>query len=257
VAISLNHKIIGQGDPIVILHGLFGTLDNWATFGKRLDESGFMSVLVDQRDHGRSPHTDQFDYGHLATDLLRFSEENWIHKTILIGHSMGGKTGLKFVSEHADMVSKFICIDIGIKQYDHGHQDVFDALHAVDIDIVETRDQVQDILMSHLNDLGTVLFLMKNLSRRKEGGFEWKMNLPLLYRDYDNILSAIDFDSPCDIDTLFIRGGNSHYILDEDIPAIKAALPNSKIVTIPDAGHWVHVDKPIELFDQIIAFIKR
>jgi esterase len=255
--ISLNHKIIGQGDPIVILHGLFGTLDNWATFGKRFEDKGYMSFLLDQRDHGRSPHTDQFDYQHLADDLYHFLEDNWIHETVLIGHSMGGKTGLKFVADHGHMISKFVCIDIGIKQYVHGHQDVFDALHAVDIDRVESRDEVQSVLMEHLHDLGTVLFLMKNLSRRKEGGFEWKMNLPLLYKDYDNILAAIDFDTPCEVETLFIRGANSRYIIDDDIPAIKASLPNSTIITIPDAGHWVHVDKPIELFDQIIAFISR
>ncbi len=216
-----------------------------------------MTFLLDQRDHGRSPHTTHFDYPSLAEDLYHFLDSNWIHKTILIGHSMGGKTGLQFCAEHSDMVSKFVCIDIGPKEYYSGHQDVFDALNAIKINKVNSRDQVQEILMSHLLDLGTVLFLMKNLSRKKEGGFEWKMNLPLLYRDYDNILAAIDFDQQCEVETLFIRGANSRYILDEDIPAIQASLPNSTILTIPDAGHWVHVDKPNELFEQIISFIRR
>jgi esterase len=257
LSISLNHKIIGQGQPIVILHGLFGTLDNWATFAKKFEDRGFMSILIDQRDHGRSPHTDHFDYPTLAEDLNDFLSDNWIHQTILIGHSMGGKTGLQFVSQYPSNVTKFVCIDIGTKQYQGGHQDIFEALFAVPLDSIQSRDEAQDILMQHIHDLGTVQFLMKNLSRRKEGGFEWKMNLDLLNRDYQNILAEVKFDSPCDVETLFIRGANSSYILNEDIPKLQSIFTNSRIVTIPDAGHWIHVDKPNELFDEIIAFIQQ
>ena len=254
--IELNHKIIGQGPPVIFLHGLFGTLDNWLTYARKLEQHGFMSILIDQRDHGRSPHTDAFSYPLLAEDLNHFMSENWIHSAILIGHSMGGKTGLQFISQYPDMVSKFICIDIGIKKYEHGHQDVFDAMFAVEIDTVQNREEVYNILISHLEHEGTVQFLMKNLSRRKEGGFEWKHNLQLLHRDYQNILAPIAFDHPSGTKTLIIRGEKSKYILDTDLADIKRNLPNSHLVTIPDAGHWVHVDKPDELFEQIIHFIQ-
>lgn len=253
---TLNFKTVGQGSPIMLLHGLFGTLDNWLTIARKLEDEGFMTFLIDQRDHGRSDHTDAFNYPLLADDLLRFMEENWIHETILIGHSMGGKTGLQFVSQHEDMVKKFIVIDICFKRYPSGHEDVFEAMFAVDPSKIKSRDEALDIMMNKLHDLGTVQFLMKNLTRKKEGGFEWKLNLPLLFKEYHNILDEIKFDHPCEAKTLFIRGSRSNYIRDEDIPEIQKTFPNGRIVTIEGAGHWVHVDKPNELFQEINTFIR-
>lgn len=252
---KLNFKVVGQGKPVIILHGLFGMMDNWLSMAKKLETAGYMTFLLDQRDHGRSDHTKAFNYSILANDLLQFMEQNWIHETILIGHSMGGKTGLQFVCEHEDLVSKFIVIDIGIKKYTGGHMQIFEALFAIDLNKVKSRDEVEQILMSKLNHLGTTLFLMKNLSRKKEGGFEWKMNLPLLYKEYNHILDGIEFEKPCNTKTMFIKGAESDYIVDADIPDIKKALPNSKFTTIEHAGHWVHVDQPNELFKEIIAFI--
>lgn len=253
---QLNYKIIGQGPPIIILHGLFGMLDNWLNIAKMLEEAGYMVILLDQRDHGRSEHTNDFSYPLLANDLLHFMEENWIHEAILIGHSMGGKTSLQFVADHDSMISKLLIIDIGKKTYLGGHKDVFEALFAVDIDKIHTREEVQIILMDHLNSIGTVQFLMKNLTRRKEGGFEWKMNLPLIFNNYNNILKEINFLHPVYTETLFIRGGKSDYITDEDWPEIQKTLPFAKLSTINDAGHWVHADQPVELFNKIIDFIK-
>ena len=256
MSLQLNYKIIGQGPPIIILHGLFGMLDNWLNIAKMLEEAGYMVVLIDQRDHGRSEHTNDFSYPLLANDLHQFMEENWIHEAILIGHSMGGKTSLQFVADHDSMISKLIIIDIGKKTYLGGHNDVFEALFAVDIDKIHTREEVQIILMDRLNSIGTVQFLMKNLTRRKEGGFEWKMNLPLIFNKYNNILKEINFLHPVNTETLFIRGGKSEYITDADWPEIIKALPLAELITIKEAGHWVHADQPIELFNKIIDFIK-
>ena len=253
---KLNFKIIGQGKPIIILHGLFGMLDNWLNMAKRLEDAGHMVVLVDQRDHGRSEHTNDFSYPLLADDLLHFMEENWIHEAVLIGHSMGGKTGLQFISEHEHMISKFIAIDIGPKKYIGGHQDVFDALFSVDITHLQSRHEAESVMMTKLHDYGTVQFLMKNLTRKKEGGFEWKMNLPLLFAKYENILEGIVFSQPCLTETCFIRGEKSNYILDDDMGDILNVIPNSQFITIPDAGHWIHVDNPNELFNQINDFIR-
>jgi esterase len=253
---QLNYKIIGQGKPVIILHGLFGMLDNWLNMSKKLEASGYMVILIDQRDHGRSEHTDDFSYPLLADDLYRFMEDNWIHDAVLIGHSMGGKTSLQFVADHESSISKMIVIDIGIKKYKGGHQDVFDALFAVDLNQAQSRNDVQNVLMQHLHNLGTVQFLMKNLTRQKEGGFEWKMNLTLLHQKYQNILDGITFSHICDTDTLFIRGDLSDYIVDDDWNSIQKMLPKAKLKTIKDAGHWVHVDQPDELFSTIIDFIK-
>ncbi len=253
---QLNYKIYGQGKPVVILHGLFGTLDNWHNFAKKLQEKGYMAILVDQRDHGRSEHTNDFNYPILAQDLQLFLEENWIYEGIIIGHSMGGKTCLEYISDYNPTDFKFVIIDIGIKQYEEGHMDIFNALMSVQLDTITSRNEVEDILMNAIKDNGVVQFLMKNLTRTLEGGFKWKINLPLLYKNYDNILKAIKFKEPSNVETLFIRGEHSGYIQDEDWPEIQKNLPNSQLKTIYGAGHWVHADRPVELFDTIIDFIK-
>jgi pimeloyl-ACP methyl ester carboxylesterase len=252
---ELNFKIIGQGDPVIILHGLFGMLDNLQSIAKKLETEGFMSFLIDQRDHGRSKHTSAFNYQLLADDLSHFMEDNWIHETMLIGHSMGGKTCLKYLSQNPSAITKCIIIDIGIKKYESGHQQVFDALFSVPINKIESRDEVEIILMEQLKNWGTVQFLMKNLSRKKSGGFEWKMNLNLIYKEYENILDEVTFSEVCETEICFIRGADSNYITDNDIISLKPIFPNSKFVTIPKAGHWVHVDQPNELFNEIITFI--
>ncbi len=248
----LNYKSLGQGEPILILHGLFGMMDNWQTIGKRLADAGYLVFLIDQRDHGRSSHTNAFNYHLLADDLLHFMEEHWIHKATILGHSMGGKTALTFLSQNPDMVDRLIVVDMGLKQYEDGHSDVFKALMSIDLAILESRESAEEILTWHLKDQGTVQFLLKNLTRKKEGGFTWKMNLPLLYREYKHILAAVEFEQSCDVPVCFIRGGKSNYLLDVDIEQIRTNLPNSAFYTIPDAGHWVHADKPDELFHLIL-----
>jgi esterase len=252
----LNYKIYGQGQPIVILHGLFGTLDNWHNFAKRLEEAGYMAILVDQRDHGRSEHTADFSYPLLSQDLQNFLEENWIYEGTIIGHSMGGKTCLEYIADFNPTDFKFVIIDIGIKQYEEGHSEIFKALLSVPLDTLSSRKEAEDILMNAIRNNGEVQFLMKNLTRTKDGGFEWKINLPLLFDKYNNILEAIKFKEASNVKTLFVRGGQSGYITDEDWPDIQKVLPNSQLKTIHGAGHWIHADKPVELFDTIIDFIK-
>lgn len=253
---QLNYKVFGSGQPVVILHGLFGMLDNLQVLARKLEQAGYMVYLVDQRDHGRSPHTDIFNYNVLAEDLNQFLEAHWLHQTIIIGHSMGGKTAMQFASHYTSDIQKLIIVDIGPKGYHGGHEVVFDALLAVDLNKLSSRQDAEDILMKKLGDYGTVQFLMKNLSRKKDGGFEWKMNLPLLYHSYKNILAPIEMDHPVDIDSLFIQGERSGYILEEDKKEILNKFPNAKFELIRDAGHWVHVDAPEALFKSVLEFIE-
>ncbi len=255
--IQLNYKSFGQGPPLIIVHGLFGTLDNWQTLAKQFS-ANFSVFLIDQRNHGRSPHVDGiFNYKILAEDLKDFLEQNWIYKTSLLGHSMGGKTILQFAQDYPDMVDKMIVVDIAPKSYKGGHEIVLDALLEVPIRDLVDRQQAEQVLMSKIGDLGTVQFLLKNLSRKKEGGFEWKMNLTNLIENYDNILEGISLEHPCMVETLFVRGGNSDYLVDEDYPVLKKQYPNSSIVTIEGAGHWVHADKPHELYALTSQFLNK
>ena len=257
ITVPLHFKTYGSGYPVVILHGLFGMLDNWSTFGKSMAER-YMIYLVDQRDHGKSPHTDKFDYPHLAADLDGFLEDQWLHKTHFIGHSMGGKTLLEFAKHHQDKVDKMVIVDMGIKQYLGGHESVIAALNAVDMTALTSRSEVEEQLSNYLtDDQDTVLFLMKNLQRNKAGGYQWKMNLPLLTSSYNNILTEIQFEESIEVPICFIRGEHSNYVLDEDMPAILEVFPKAEFVTIPNAGHWVHSAQPQLLFKAVVEFFQR
>ena len=249
----LNHKIFGQGDPIIILHGLFGMLDNWQTIAKKLAEN-YMVILVDQRDHGKSAHTEEFNYKVLAEDLPVFMEENWMHEAHIIGHSMGGKTAMQFAVDNPDMVEKLIIVDIGPKAYQAGHDIIFKALRGVSINEVTSRGEVEDAIGKYIDDAGVRLFLMKNLQRKKEGGFRWKMNLELLYREYPNIIDAIAYNEPVDVDTLFIYGKKSHYIEPSEIDGIKEIFSKSTFEAL-DAGHWIHAERPKELLQLVNEFL--
>lgn len=255
MSVKLNYRIIGQGPPIVFLHGLFGMLDNWVTMAKKFEEAGYMSILVDQRDHGRSPHTDQFNYLVLAQDIQKFCEDNWIYNAVFLGHSMGGKTVMTLAHMYPELIDKLIVVDIAPKKYTPGHDHIFEALMGIDIGTVQDRNTVEHKLYDTLQDKSVVQFLMKNVTRHKSGYYEWKMNLPLLYQSYLDILDFPSFEEIIPISTLFVRGLRSEYILDKDIPQIKNIFSHVTIKDIPDAGHWVHADKPDELFQHLIQFI--
>ena len=253
--IELNYKSFGQGPPLIIVHGLFGTLDNWQTLAKSFAEK-YSVFILDLRNHGRSPHMDGlFDYQVLAEDLKDFMEQHWIYKSHLLGHSMGGKTVMQFSLTYPEMVDKMIVVDIAPKSYKGGHEAILHALSSLDLTTLVDRKSAEDHLMNLLNEVGTVQFLLKNLSRKKEGGFEWKMNLNNLIQNYDNILDNISIESQNEHPALFIRGGNSDYVLDSDFQHIQELFPNSKIITIDGAGHWVHADKPKELFEIVDEFL--
>jgi len=252
--INLNHKTFGQGDPIVILHGLFGTLDNWQTLGKQLAENHTV-YLVDLRNHGRSPHHDDIDYPSMAEDLLYFLESNWMFKSHLIGHSMGGKVAMQFALLHPDMVDKLVVIDIAPKLYPPGHLEIFDALRHLDLKSLDGRSEADEFLKKGIPDHTVRHFLLKGLSRSKDGHYRWKMNLESLYRNYDNLLAPPEADEPYEGEALFIRGGNSPYVQDEDLGLIYDWFPNARVETVAGAGHWVHVDAGEELLGLIHSFI--
>lgn len=255
--IQLNHKSFGQGDAIIILHGLFGTLDNWQTLAKKLAEDYFV-FLVDQRNHGRSPHVEGMSYPLMAEDLKAFLEQNWIHQAHIIGHSMGGKTAMQFALDYPDVVDKLVVVDIAPKAYLGGHEAILSALRNFPVNSIESRkDAEQTLLAAGIEELGIRQFLLKNLTRSKLGGYEWKMNFPEIDKHYHNILANLEIVNkpPFDGTTLFIRGGNSNYILDEDMDLIKAVFPQSKLETVPKAGHWVHAEQPQQLLALLRTFL--
>jgi len=253
-SLELNFKSFGHGDPIIILHGLFGSLDNWQSFAKGL-ASDYMVYTVDQRDHGKSPHTDEFNYHLLAEDLHMFMEKNWIFSSHIIGHSMGGKVAMQFAANYPDMVEKMVIVDIAPKKYLPGHDEIFKALFSLDLGTIKDRRQADAFLADKVVDLGIRAFLLKNLKRDKEGRFHWKMNLDLLSKNYENIISSLEASDKIEVPTLFVGGEHSSYIQEEDKKLINEIFLNPTFAEVKDAGHWVHADKPEDLMKLLVDFI--
>lgn len=258
---ELNYKELGAGEPLIILHGLFGTLDNWAGIARQLAEH-FTVYLVDQRNHGRSPHTnDDFNYTILAEDLHEFMEQHWLYGGAhIVGHSMGGKVAMQFALSYPDWVKKLVVIDIAPKRYRGEHGPIFAALEGLPIHRLEGRQMAEAYLMDKLaGDMGVVQFLLKNLSRNitTEGvGFEWKMNWKNLQKNYQFILDNIGNENDkYEGETLFISGSKSNYIQEKDWVATSKKFPQAQLRTIEGAGHWVHADKPQALLNILQDFL--
>jgi len=252
---KLNYKKLGEGEPLIILHGLFGMLDNWYTLGKKFAEN-FTVYLVDQRNHGQSPHSDVWNYRTMSDDLFEFFQEHNIEKANLIGHSMGGKTAMYFAGEHPERLNKLIVVDIAPKLYPMQHDEVLSALLSVDIENLKSRYEADEILSLALGetDFGTKQFLLKNLSRKEKDNtkFEWKFNLPVIAKNIQEVGAEITKGS--EVPTLFICAEKSQYITDSDKEKIKALYPVSEIISI-DSGHWIHAEKPEEFYNSVMKFL--
>lgn len=244
--------------PLVILHGLLGASGNWHTLARSVFSERRDVYALDQRNHGRSPHADAFDYAVLADDLLAFLDERGLERVHVLGHSMGGKTAMQFALTYPDRVDGLVIVDIAPKAYDDLHAPVFDALRSLDLARVTSRADAEAHLAKTLPDAGVRQFLLKNLDRTGEH-YRWKMHLDGLHAAYAAIRGDLQdlppwatFDGP----TRFIRGARSHYIADEDWPRIEARFPEANLVTIPGAGHWVHAEAPEPFAEAVTAFLR-
>jgi esterase len=250
---ELAFKEFGHGKAIVVLHGVFGSSDNWITIGKRLAKNHHV-YIPDQRNHGDSSHSDEMNYDVLANDLLDFIVHHKIENPVLVGHSMGGKTAMKFAVNHPDLYDKLIVVDIGPKAYVMRHDKILDALNSIDLNKVKSRREFDEQLQKHLPDPRVRQFMLKNL-RRKGHHYEWKINLPAITRNMERLGEGFEDRLYTDKPALFIRGGNSDYVLDQDSISIVSLFPNSEIVTIPGASHWLHAEKPDEFLEVVEKFI--
>lgn len=254
---QLNYKSFGSGPALIILHGLFGSLDNWQTLARQYAEH-FSVFIVDQRNHGKSPHTDDpFTYRLLAQDLLEFMEQQGMYSANLIGHSMGGKVVMQFAAEHDTMIEKMIVADMATRRYTPHHDEVLRVLAAFPFDKITSRKDASEWMTGQISDASTRQFLLKSLDRADHGPheFEWKFNFEVLNRDYDNILGAVEADFAVQVPTLFLRGEKSPYVKDEYFDEIRSLFPEAQFDTIRGAGHWLHAEKPTEFYQQSMAFL--
>ena len=252
---NLNFKTVGTGFPLIILHGLLGSLDNWQTIAKQLGEH-FQVFIIDQRNHGRSPHTFEFSYELLMADILEFMQQQGIAQAHFIGHSMGGKVAMHLALEHPEKVAKLVVVDVAPVEYEDRHSSVFKALFAVDLRTLQSRQQAEGTLRSILgNDESTVQFLMKGLYRDDDNKFQWRFNVQALYDAYDEISSGITSDKPFEGDTLFVKGEKSEYINASNFSEIIDLFPNNQLTEIQGAGHWVNADRPVQFIEAVLKFL--
>ena len=247
---QLNFKTFGTGTPVVILHGLLGSLDNWQTFARQLS-SEFQVFTVDLRNHGKSPHSNEHTYRAMADDILEFFDKHQLEKANIIGHSMGGKVAMQFAIEHPERILKLFVVDIAPRAYDSTHDEILDALVEMDLSKVEKREDAHAQLSKNISSPAVRQFLLKNLDRA-DTGFAWKMNLKTLHANYSDINVPISSDVPVDIPVVVIRGGKSDYVSENDMELFRKIFPQAELVTIADAGHWVHAEAHEEFYDAVI-----
>lgn len=244
----------GQGKPLIILHGLLGSSDNWHSLGKLFGET-FSVYLIDQRNHGQSPHSDEFNYKVLTEDLEEFFNENKIEKAHIIGHSMGGKTAMNFAVKNPILVDKLIVVDIVPKMYFVRHDRLIDGMKAIPLNEITTRTEAEKSLAGYESDPAVRQFLLKNLSRDSSGKFIWKVNLQAIDQHLQETGEAMIYKGEFDGPTLFISGKNSDYFKSSDEVAIKEIFPKAQFSSL-DTGHWVQAEKPQEFAQLVLQFLK-
>ena len=255
----LYSKIEGESSkakPLLILHGFLGMSDNWKTIGSQFAAAGFQVHLLDLRNHGKSFHSDEFSYEIMAQDILDYCKANNLEKVNIIGHSMGGKTAMLFAAKHPEIIEKIIIADIGPKFYPQHHQTILEALNAVDFTKKPSRNEVEEIVSQYVTDYGTRQFLLKSLYWQESGQLAFRFNLAVFNKKIEEIGKPLPVNAIFNKPTLFIRGGNSNYILNDDFENIEKHFPNSRIETIPNVGHWLHAENPKKFYEIASSFLK-
>jgi pimeloyl-ACP methyl ester carboxylesterase len=267
---ELFYRKYGEvGPPMVIVHGLYGSGDNWVSIAREMADH-FEVFVVDQRNHGQSPHSDVHDYPALRDDLRGFMDARGIDKAVLIGHSMGGKTIMAFAMDWPERVQSLISVDIAPRSYHDlalnsqmaaNHAGMIDAMLALDLSGMESREEVDQALRNDIGSERVRSFLLKNVQREKDGSFIWRINLRAIRDNLDRIMDGLDTDQVISdggitgFPALFVSGERSDYIRPEDHQLIRALFPVADIVTIPNAGHWVHAEQPALLVKNIKYFL--
>ena len=252
---KLHYRELGEGKPLMILHGLFGYSDNWQTHANKLAEY-YRVILVDLRNHGHSDWSEEFSYDLMAQDVFELVDELKLEDLILLGHSMGGKVAMRFAQQHEDLLEKLIIVDMGMKSYPMHHEHILAGIHSVKVDSIKSRREAEEQMRAHINEEGTLQFLLKNLYWIEKGKLAWRMNTTVLEREMPEILSAMPVGEVF-TPTLFVRGELSNYILDEDFESLENQFLDSEFETIEGAGHWVHAEAPTEFIETILSFCLR
>jgi len=251
---KLHFNKYGEGKPLLIFHGLFGSGDNWTTHAKNWAEKGFCVYTIDQRNHGRSFHSDEMNYRLMCEDAIDLITSENLRDVILLGHSMGGKTVMHAAQEIEFLIEKLIVVDMGVKRYPRHHDIVFEALRSIPIDKIQSRSEAEEIFSRTSVDKATQLFLLKNLYWKESGKLAWRFNIDALENHIDEILVEVPLNRPVQVPTLFIKGELSNYILKEDALEIERYFPKAQITEVKNSGHWPHAESPAFFFQEVMNF---
>jgi esterase len=251
---ELHFEVFGEGEPLVILHGLFGSLENWRPMSKGLSQ-GFRVFALDQRNHGLSPHSSEMDYFLMAKDVRDFLGAQGLKDCFVLGHSMGGKAAMQLALSYPDSVRKLVVADMSPRGDFGRHETMIAGMRSLDLPRYQTRKEIETALATAVPDLSTRQFLLKNVARRPAGGFSWKIGLEEIHQNYSNLTKAIDDDAPFTKPALFIRGEKSDFLAQADWPLILRLFPKATLQSIPAAGHLVHVENPDAFFSSVVNFL--
>ncbi len=252
---KLHFRKTGSGTPLVVLHGVFGSSDNLFTVCRAIGEAGYEVYMLDARNHGQSEWDDHFSYAVMAADLDDFLKEQGLVKPVLLGHSMGGKTVL-YYSQHYSNFSGLILVDIAARGYKRHHEHIIAGLQAIDPKAIGSRKEAEEIFSQYVSDAGERQFLLKNLYRPEEGGFAWRINVPVLAENAGEVVAAIELETRVEEPLLLMRGSDSKYVRDEDFADLEVYYPQARLVSVSGANHWVHATQPQAFVEETLRFLK-
>jgi len=253
--VNLHYRKYGKGQALIILHGLFGSSDNWHTLAGKWGVD-FQVYALDQRNHGSSPHESVMSYAEMVSDLDQFMCSTKIEAAHIVGHSMGGKVAMLFASIYPEKVIDLVVLDIGVAETMAKHASLLAVLENLDLSNYSHRQEIEKELKKYISEGPIRQFLLKNIMRRVDGSFDWKFNRDALLDYYDELVAGLDIDASYYGPVLFLRGARSDYLpaaLDHEILNY---FPLSRLKTIADAGHWLHADQPDIIYEQIRDFCR-
>lgn len=240
------------GKSVLILHGLFGSLGSWGWHSKQLSKH-YSVIGVDLRNHGDSPHDKELNYPAMALDVVELIENLGLSSVAIIGHSMGGKVAMELALQYPQFVDKLVIVDIAPVAYSDGidsHKRVIEGMKALNLGEIKSRDKAERFLTAYIEEEATRKFILTNLIHTKGGGYEWRLNLDAIDKNYGDLRKKPTGVKPYESSILFVKGALSNYINAENEAEILNLFPNAQVKIILQAGHWLHVDKP-QVFQKI------
>jgi esterase len=252
--VDLHFETYGRGEPLIILHGLLGSLENWRSISARL-AAHFKVIAVDQRNHGRSSHNSAMDYLLMAEDVRDLMDAHKFSDAFVLGHSMGGKTAMQLALLHPAAVRRLVVVDIAPRVYAPRHEKIINSMLSLDLRQFQSRKEMEAALAPAIPEVATRQFLLKNVAHDSSGGFRWKIGLAEIKQNYPRLTEAVTGEKPFRNPTLFLRGEKSDVLLESDFASIQHLFPRARLQTIAGAGHLVHAENPDGFMQAVLEFL--